>query len=337
MKRHNNLFPQVIEFSNLIIAANKALKGKKTRMRVAHFYFHWEKELLTLQNEVLEGTYKPNHYFLFEIFDPKKRTICASDFKDRVLHHAICKVLEPFLERKAIFDSYACRSGKGLHAAIKRCQEFVGHNEYYLKCDISRFFESIDHQILKKILYGILKDKQLLKLLDVIIDHEVPGNLPGKGLPIGNLTSQYFANLYLGKMDHFLKDHLGHKSYLRYMDDFILFAPDKQILKNRLHQIHEFLDSHLQLNLKTNAIHLAPVSEGVPYLGLRVFKNLIRIQRPNLVRLRRRIRDAESDYLLGKLTLAELCQSTSSRMTHMSFANTLALRQKEFSGSLLLA
>jgi RNA-directed DNA polymerase len=287
MKRVGSLFVKIVEPENIYLAAFKALSGKKGRASVAHFYFHLETELLALHNELSSESYNPRPYRRFEIREPKIRKICSSDIRDRVVHHAICNHLEPLFERRLIYDSFACRVGKGSHVAIERCQDYARGHDYYLKCDIKKYFESIDHGVLKRLLRRIIKDGALLRLLDKIIDHQVPGSTPGRGLPIGNLTSQHFANLFLGELDHFLKEEKGVRGYVRYMDDFILFDDSKERLHILLYEIREYVGHQLGLELKEKVVRIAPVAEGVPFLGFGLFRNLIRIQRPNLVRWRR--------------------------------------------------
>lgn len=254
--------------------------------------------------------------------------ICASDLRDRVIHHAICNILEPIFEKKMIFHTYACRPNKGSHLAIKTAQKFARRYKYFLKCDIKKCFESIDHEVLKNTLARIIKDKKLLGLLNIIINHAVPGAISGKGLPIGNLTSQHFANLYLGKLDHFLKDELSINGYIRYMDDFIIFHDDKLFLKELLSKIEIFIWDNLKLKLKEKATTIAPVTEGVPFLGVRVFKRLIRLQRPNLVRFRRRLRFNEKKFLQGRISKQDLINSVNSMFAHISHANTVEMRRK---------
>ena len=183
----------------------------------------------------------------------------------------------------------------------------------------------------------LIKDKGVLLLNDQIIDHAVPGSLCGKGVPIGNLTSQHYANLYLGELDHFLKDQLRVPGYLRYMDDFICFSDDKGYLNRLLLEIRNFLNQRLRLQLKEKVVRIAPVTEGVPFLGLRIFPNLTRIQRPNLVRARRKIRDKEQAFKNGFITELELIQSVNSIIAHISHADSMSLRRKEFESSLVLA
>lgn len=337
MKRQGYLFEQITTFDNLLLASKKALRGKRDRHQVASFYFNLEKEILALGEEIRTQRYVPRPYRVFEIREPKVRRICCSDFRDRVVHHAICNLLEPIFERRLIQDTYACRVGKGAHLALKRCQSFARSHKYYLKCDIRKYFECIDHALLKSLLRRIVKDARVLALLDLVIDHAVPGGTPGVGLPIGNLTSQHFANLYLGELDQYLKCRLRVHGYLRYMDDFICFADDKEILHRLLAEIRTFTSVNLKLELKEKVTKIAPVTEGVPFLGFRVYPNLIRLQRENLVRFRRKFKRKEAAYLRGEITQMDLSKSLNSMIAHMSHANALALRRRDFERSFILA
>jgi retron-type reverse transcriptase len=337
MKRHGNLFEKIITFENLLLASKNAIRGKKGKKAVASFYFHLENELLSLQSELASGEYRPRPYVQFEVREPKVRQICSSDFRDRVVHHAVCNFMEPIFETKSIYDSYACRRDKGAHLAVSRCQGFTRKYKYFLKCDIRKFFESIDHEILKSLLQRTLKDQRLLSLLSIIIDHRVEGNELGRGLPIGNLTSQHFANFYLGQLDHFLKDRLRVPGYLRYMDDFISFSNDKAVLHKVLEEIEQFTDKQLKLRLKDKVTLIAPVSEGVPFLGFRIFPGLIRIKRENLVRMRRKIHKKEQLYLRGRVSEKSLVQSVNSIVGHVAHVNSLGERRRIFEKSLKLA
>jgi len=334
MKRLNHLFEKVVSFENLLLASKKALRGKKSRASVAHFYFHLENELITLQSELASENYRPSSYHQFEIREPKVRQICSSRFRDRVVHHAICNWIEEPLERRLIHDTYACRLGKGAHAAVNRTQEFTRRNKYFLKCDIRKYFQSIDHSILKSLLRRILKDKKLLRLIDLIINHGVPDSAPGKGLPIGNLTSQHFANFYLGELDHYLKERLRLKAYVRYMDDFISFSNDKNDLQELLEKIRQFASEKLKLELKKEVVRIAPVSEGVPFLGFRIFPNLIRLQRPNLVRFRKKLKKREAQFRAGLIDEKQLAVSVGSMVAHIQHVNSTRLRRRDFEISL---
>ena len=333
MKRIGYLFEQITHLDNLFFAAQKAFRGKKSRPGVALFYFHLETELLTLQRELQKGTYQPRPFRTFTIFEPKQRKICAADFRDRVVHHAICNVLEPLFEKKLIEDSYACRKNKGTHKALKKCQRLAHQFPYYLKCDIRKYFETVNHDILKSLLVRKFKDQKVLELLNIIIDQLVPNGLPGVGLPIGNLTSQHFANLYLGELDHYLKDQLGIRGYIRYMDDFIVFSHSKAEIHEYLSEIYLFLQDHLALELKMESLFLAPVSEGIPFLGFRIFPDLIRLQGTNLQRFKRNVWKRENQYLKGKIDVALLSQSVSSMIAHVSYADTNQVRKSLFEGS----
>ncbi|MBT7306610.1 MAG: RNA-directed DNA polymerase [Gammaproteobacteria bacterium] len=336
MRRVGHVFSQVVGFENLLQAAHQAARGKKMQLRVAHFIFHLESELLQIQGELEQSNWQPGNFRIFEISEPKPRRISAADFRDRVVHHAICKVLGPIFDKRMIFDSWACRSGKGSHRAVQRAKRFSGKYPYYLKCDIRRYFDNVDHAVLKQLLRRILKDRPMLDVLDKIIDHPLPGAAPGKGLPIGNLPSQYFANLYLGELDHELKDRYGIKAYLRYMDDMLVFAQDKQQLHDVLATIEHFIEVKLQLKLKPSATCIAPVTEGVPFLGFRIFPGLVRLNAQSLRRFRRRLSLCEQEYRLGKIDVDQLAASVQSMLAHLQHADTHRLRQSLLSSSFAL-
>ncbi len=327
MKRTGHLFEQVADFGALLAAAKRAGRGKGATQSAASFRFHLEGEILNLQRELLDGSYRPRPYRTFYISDPKARTISAADFRDRVAHHALCAALEPLFERAAIFDSYACRPGKGSHAAVKRAQSFARRFGRFLKLDIHKFFETLDHDVLKAVLRRIVKDARLLELTDRIIDHGAPGSFPGKGLPIGNLTSQHFANHYLSPLDHFIKERLRAPAYLRYMDDLLGFADSKRFLREAHDQIRQFLAHELKLELKSRATVLAPVSEGVPFLGLRLWSKLIRLDNAGKRRLVRELRRSAEGLACGLLSENDAVDSLRSRLGHAVHADTMSLRR----------
>ena len=234
MKRYGNLWDEVVSHENLLRAYRNARRGKRGHRRVERFEFRRESELARLREELLAGTYLPGGYRTFMLYDTKARMISAAPFRDRIVHHALCNVLEPIFERSFIHDSYASRKGKGTHAALRRYQQFARQNAYVLKCDVRKFFPSIDHQILKDRIARKIKDEDVLALAGSIIDNSneqvsVPGHFPGddlftqldrrRGLPIGNQTSQFFGNVYLDALDHFIKEDLGCPGYIRYVDD----------------------------------------------------------------------------------------------------------------------
>ena len=245
MKRLGALWPQVVSFDNLLAAYRKARRGKRRCADVARFALNLEQELLRLQRELQADTYWPGAYRLFRIYGRKPRLIAAAPFRDRVVHHAVMNLIEPPLDRTFIHDSYACRCGKGVHAAVERYQVWSRRNAYALKMDVAQYFPSIDHEILKAKLRRRIKDARVLALLERIIDtspvveggpgHFGEDHLPlplerRRGIPIGNLTSQFLANLYLDDLDHFVKQTLKVRAYLRYVDDMVALHDDKGCL-----------------------------------------------------------------------------------------------------------
>lgn len=245
MKRLGGLWERVTAFDHLYRAYLRARRGKRDRPAVRDFEFTLEEELLRLQTELSDDSYRPGGYRLFQIYDRKPRLIAAAPFRDRVVHHAVMGVIEPTLDRRFIHDSYACRVGKGVHAAVRRYRQWAGTHAYVLKLDISRYFPSIDHGLLKTKLRQRIKDGGVLNLLERLIDSAPSGSASpiaapgddlvdlmqrGRGLPIGNLTSQFFDNLYLDDLDHYLKQACGVRAYLRYVDDLVLLHNDKDQL-----------------------------------------------------------------------------------------------------------
>ena len=327
MKRAGNLFEMVTSFTNIYEAVFKAAKGKKDRREVASFLMDLEKEILLLQKELVSARYVPGPLRTFEIKDPKRRTISAAPFRDRVVHHALCSIVEPFFERRYIYHSYACRKEKGTHKAIDQAQSFSRKYRYFLKLDVRSFFASIDHDVVMGILERIFKDKRLLSLFQIIIDH---GSETKKGLPIGNLTSQHLANLYLDQLDYFIKEELGVKGYLRYMDDFLLFSDDKKELQRWHAKIDRFLASKLHLALKSRATSLSPVSEGLNFLGFRIYPNLIRLQNRTKYRRWKNIRRIEKEFLKGFISEEKYQMSMQSIVEHLKIGNTYHLRRDVF-------
>ncbi len=327
MKRFGGLFDQVVAFENLIAAARRAGRAKARSVEVAGYLCDLEVEALTLQRELLAGAYRPGAYRAFTITDPKERQITVAPFRDRVLHHAVCGVMEPYLERLFIHDSYACRRGKGTLRAVARAQQFCRRNEHFLKLDVRSFFHSVAHDVLLELLWRRFKDRPLLALLEVVIRHPVPNCLPGRGMPIGNLTSQHFANYYLNALDQYVVNTLHPDGYVRYMDDLVLFAGDKDLLWQQRGQIEAFMAERLQLQLKHEATRLAPVRQGLPFLGRRIYPRLVRIRRENLRRSLRRWRQRRRACARGALAPFALAQSEGAIFSHLAQADSLRLRQ----------
>lgn len=334
MKRIGRLFDRFSSFDNLTLAAQKAAKGKTGKPRVARFLFRLEPEVLQLQAELRSGDYTPGSYRCFHIHEPKHRYICAAEFRDRVVHHAVLNLQEPVFERCFIFDSYACRKDKGVHRALSRARKWVRRYPFFLKADVKQFFASVDHEVMAKLLGRKFKDRRFLDLCETILRHPFSGQTPGKGIPVGNLTSQWWANLYLDAMDHFIKDDMGVRAYLRYMDDFVLLAQEKEQLHLWRAEIAGFLQDRLKLRLKDPGTFIAPVSQGLPFLGFRIFPNLVRLKRENLLRFQRKMRKNEKAFADGRMDEDAMIRSAMSLLGHACHANTHAARKRFFYGDL---
>lgn len=324
MKRYGDLFQKIVSFENFVKASYRAFSGKKHKTVVRWFYFYYEYQLLRLKRELTSGTYLPRPLRHFLIRDPKLRLISAPAFRDRVLHHAICNIIEPILEKGYIYHSYACRQGKGTHRAIKETQHYCQKYDYYLKCDIKKYFQSIHHEVLKKLLDNKFKDPQLKWLLHTIIDSS---NDTGKGIPIGSLTSQHFANFYLNQLDHYIKDELAIKGYIRYMDDFLLFGNDKGELHLLKAKIEIFLARQLRLQLKEKATIIAPVHVGIPFLGFRIFPAYIRLKQENKKRSLKKLRRRLEEFRQGVISEDKYAQSLMSITGYLKIGKTYHLRR----------
>jgi retron-type reverse transcriptase len=285
MKTFKNLFNLIISFENLWCAAHRAAAGKREKRNVLKFFDKLEENVLQLQQELNDRVYRPGNYVTFNIYDPKPRLISAAPFRDRVVHHALMHAIEPLFERSFIFDSYANRTGKGTHSAIQRYQYFLRRYDYVLKCDVKKYFPSIDHEILKALIRRTIADARGRWLMDLIIDSSneqefVADVFRGddlltaiqrrKGLPIGNLTSQFLANVYLNPLDHFVKQRLLCHGYVRYVDDFALFSDSKRGLWHWKEKMERFLDDY-RLKLNPGRCFVSRRSHANPFLGQKVF------------------------------------------------------------------
>ncbi|BDM82835.1 RNA-directed DNA polymerase [Acaryochloris marina] len=344
MKRYGNLWPQVIAFDNLLQAARQAQKGKRFRDNVLAFNDQLEIELFQLEGELKSFTYRPGAYRTFKIRDPKPRLISAAPYRDRVVHHALCNVIVPLLDRTLIGDTYANRLGYGTHRALKRFTGWARGYRYCLQGDIQKYFPSIDHQILQELIRRRIKCPETLWLIDTIIDASneqipvieyFPGDdlltptLRRRGLPIGNLTSQFFANLYLNPFDHFVKRQLKLRQYLRYVDDFAAFSDDRQELAEARLAMEEFLET-LRLKLHPAKSQLFKTKQGANFVGFRVLPDRIRVRNDNLRRTRRRMKVLQALYAEGEIDLASLVQRLQSWEAHLKHGDTYRLRRKAF-------
>ncbi len=345
MKRLDGIWKAVTSFENLLSAYCKARRGKRMRQGVAEFGLSLEHELLGLQRLLQEGTYQPGGYRLFTIYERKPRLIAAAPFRDRVVHHAVMQIIEPPLDRTFIWDSYACRKGKGVHAAVDRYQAWAQTYRYVLKMDIQQYFPSIDHDLLKDKLRRRIKDVRVLDLLDCIIDSSPqstaePQYFPGDdlltpldrrtGIPIGNLTSQFFANLYLDDFDQYVKQELKVRPYLRYVDDMVVLDHDK----HRLAEIRAAACERLatdRLQLHPRKAHVTPVADGLNLLGYVVYPAGRRLRNDNGHRFARKLRRMSVAYRAGRLEWTKVAASTQSWIGHAQHADTDGLRRAIFS------
>ncbi len=293
MRRVGSLKEDFLSFANLYHAYRKAFRATKSEEASA-FSFHLEEELFTLQKELDLEQYQPGAYRVFKIYEPKERLIAAAPFRDRVVHHALINVLEPVYEKRFISDTYATRKAKGTHRAIKSAQNYLRRYHHYLKMDIRKYFPSIDHGILCAIIERTIKDPFILRLCRRII--ALGGE--AEGLPIGNLTSQFFANVYLDPFDHYVKENLRIKGFVRYMDDLVFFARDRESLYALRGETEGYLFDRLALRVKPEATMINTALHGLPFLGVRIFPSLIRIRRENFKRSFRKLK--EKEYLFRK-------------------------------------
>lgn len=344
MKRYNNLYPQITDFSNLVLAARQAQRGKRFRENVLKFNYNLEAQLAKIKSELESKTYQPGRYKTFEICEPKPRLISAAPYRDRVVHHALCNIIVPIFENTFIADSYANRLGFGTHKALRRFTSFARDSRYILQCDIKKYFPSIDHEILKSLLRRKLKCHDTLWLAETIINSSNPqvsviDHFPGddllsplqhrRGLPIGNLSSQFFANVYLNSLDHFIKEQLKAKKYVRYVDDFALFSDDYEFLAEARIAIEKFL-VNLRLKLHPVKSQLYETRHGANFLGFRILPDRIRVRSENLRRGRRRLHQLQRDYAQGKINFQDVHCSILSWQAHLAYSDSWQLRQKIF-------
>ncbi len=344
MKRYGNLWHQIIDWSNLLLAARYAQKGNRFRDNVLAFNYNLEPELFKLRSELKEKIYHPGAYKSFRIYDPKPRLISAAPYRDRVVHHALCNIIVPLIEKSFIHDSYANRVGYGSHRALERFIQFARSSRYVLQCDIRKYFPSIDHEILKQIIRRKIKCKDTLWLIDTIIDSSNPQEpvieyFPGddllspllrrRGLPIGNLTSQFFANVMLDNFDHFVKEKLRVKKYLRYVDDFALFGDDWEFLTQARIEIEQYLAT-LRLIIHPIKSQLFETRHGANFVGFRVLPDRVRVRNDNLRRARRRLKQLQADYARGEVPLRKLIERLQSWEAHLKHGDTYQLRKDIF-------
>ncbi len=318
------VFEELHSWENLLLAFRRAAGGKRGHPNVAAFEHRLEDNLLDLRDELSSKVYRLGPYTSFTIHEPKRRLISAAPFRDRVVHHALCNLIEPIFERTFIADSYANRVGKGTHRALNRAQKLARRYRCVLQGDVRQFFPSIDHAILQTILARKITDREVLWLIDLILksgigvlsEHYNMVSFAGddimaidrpRGLPIGNLTSQFWANCYLNPFDHFVKRELRCRAYVRYVDDFLLFADDKPTLWDWKQAVEARL-ARLRVTIHPGA-HPRPVDEGFPFLGFVVYPDRRRLKRRKGMFYRRRLKRLMASFNAGELPLERVTES----------------------------
>jgi RNA-directed DNA polymerase len=341
MKRYGHLWEQLVSFENVFLAFRKAIRGKGYRPYTLYFIQNLEHNLIELQHSLKTRNYRPGGYRTFFIHEPKRRMISEAPFTDRIVHHCLINVIGPIFEATFIRQSYANQIGKGTHRAIREVQNAMRLHRFVLHCDIRKYFPSIDHQILKGLIRRKIKDPEMLWLTDLIIDSSNPQEpvidcflgddllAPHdrrKGLPIGNLTSQFFANVYLNGFDHFVKEKLGCRFYARYVDDMIVVDSDKDYLWEVCREMGRYLET-LRLRLHPGKCHIRPVAVGLRFLGQRIYPNLRLLPKSNVRRFMQRLWKFHHLYAAGAVSLDQIRPSVQSWLGHAKQAHTLALRQ----------
>ena len=327
MKTYNNLYPQIYSFHNLLWAFKKAQRCKRDRPPVMKFRQNLEPNLFQLQEELIYKTYRPGEYRCFYVYDPKTRLIMAAPFRDRVVHHALCNIIAPIFEARFIHDSYACIQGRGVDAGVKRVVEFLREAErqrdkvYCLKCDVYHYFREIRHDTLRRLMYRRIRCRETRWLLDVILqsayDHEDHGLV---GIPVGILSSQLAANIYLTPFDYWIKQDQHERYYVRYMDDFVILSPDKAHLHELRRQAEAFLWDNLRLRLNHKTA-VYPVMQGIDFLGYRIWPHKLLLRKRYVKHMKRMIKKLDIEYKAGRKSRDEIRQILASWHGRAEHAN----------------
>ena len=330
-KRINNIFKEKITFTKLLEAHQKTKKGKRFKKQVIEFEMNLETNLLQIGKELLSGTYKFSKYFEFKIYEPKERIIKTLSYKDRVVQTwYVENFLKPYFLPQFIQDSYACIEQKGTHKAVDKLQEYLrkanrkySNNVWVLKCDISKFFFNINREILFKLISGKIKDKDFLKFTKKIIfydDEKI-------GIPIGNYTSQFFANIYLNELDKYIKEELKIKYLIRYMDDFVLLLENKEKSKETLVKIKKFLLEKLELKLNSKTAYFKE-KQGINFCGFRIWKTHKLLREQSKKKMKRKLRKFQKLYKNGKIKLSYITICLNAWKGHSKYANSYNLVNK---------
>ncbi|MFH1455975.1 MAG: reverse transcriptase domain-containing protein [archaeon] len=330
-----NLYEQLCSKENLKLAFQKARKGKTSKPYIKEFEENLKQNLLQLRTELLLNAYRPKPHTTFILRDPKTRKISRSNFRDRVVHHALCNIIEPIFDKTFIFDSYANRKGKGSLKAIKRLEVFnrkisknFNNKTYILKADIKQYFDNVDHKILLSIIKKKIKDKRVLFLIKIILSNYYT-NCLYQGMPLGNLTSQFFANIYLNELDQFVKHKLKAKYYIRYVDDFIILDSSYNNLTKYKKEIDKFLQNSLRIQLHPEKSKIINLNRGVNFLGFKVFNFHKRIQKRNIQKYETKFNFLLHKYNNNKIDYDKIYNSLEGWLAYLKQANTLKLQKQK--------
>ena len=328
-----NLWEVLCSEENLYFAFKKARKHKTLKTYVIKFERNLKENLLLLRRELLQKAYRPLPLERFIIRDPKTRKISKSDFRDRIIHHTLCNIIEPIFEKCFIHDSYANRKGKGTLNAIKRFEFFKrkasknnSRAAFVFKADISRYFDTVNHKLLLQAIKKRIKDKNILWLIKIILGNYSVCN-SAKGMPLGNLTSQFFANVFRNEVDKFVKHKLRAKFYIRYVDDFVILHEDKYVLNSYKSKIEKFLRNELGLKLHPSKSRIMPLRKGVDFLGFRNFYYYKLLRKANLRKAKRKLRLFKESFDNKLITYDEIYESMRGWVSYARQANTFRLRQ----------
>jgi len=324
-------FEALYDIENLYSAWHKVSLGKSSKKSIINFYLNLDSNINNIADDLKNKKYIPGQYNNFLIKDPKERIISASPVRDRIVQHALMNYYDKVFDRHLIYDSYACRTGKGTHKAVLRSFHYAKSSKYFLKMDVRKYFNSIDHNILKSLLEKIILNKEALNLLYIIIDSN--DNLQKKSIPIGNLTSQYFANYYLSFFDHYLKEQIHVKKYIRYMDDMLIFSDSKDEIKKIYADSVLYTGSKLELLLKPQII--GSTADGAPFLGFLVKQKGIYLQRKTKDRYKKRIEEIEYNKEKCIFTSYEAGRRAESVTAHLLLARSRNFRNNFIYGRVL--
>jgi len=324
---YQNIYNEICDIQNLIHAWLKARKGKTKKFYVIEFEKNLRENLLNLHEELKSQTYFPKPLETFILRDPKTRKISKADFRDRIVHHALIKVLEPIFDKTFIYDSCANRIGKGTLFAVKRFEKFqrkVTNNltseAFCLKADVKHYFQEVDREILLQIIEKKIADDKVVGLINLILDNFNEN----KGMPLGNLTSQFFANVYLNELDYFVKHQLKAEYYIRYVDDFIILHQSKEQLEKWKNQINIFLKEQLKIELHSEKSKIVSLSFGIDFVGFRIFYHYKLLRKRNIIKISLKI----IQYKEGEISKEKILEIFQGWNAYARWANSFNLKKQ---------